>query len=77
MSKKARPSGAALLAAVGTGAFATVPEACAATLRTTEETRADPAKTAVYAPYHALYRTLYPALKPAFAEAARIAMQNR
>ena len=66
--------GAALLAAVGTGTFATVPEACAATLRTTEETRPDPAKTALYAPYHALYRSLYPALKPAFAEAARIAV---
>jgi xylulokinase len=64
--------GAALLAAVGTGAYASVPEACAATLRTADETRPNLAQTAAYAPYHALYKSLYPALKPAFSEAARI-----
>ena len=65
--------GAALLAMVGTGAFATVPEACAATIRTTDETIPDAGRTALYAPYHTLYRSLYPALKSAFADAARLA----
>lgn len=67
--------GAALLAAVGTGAYSSVPEACAATLHTTDETKPNLAQTAAYAPYHALYKSLYPVLKPAFAEAARITQE--
>lgn len=64
--------GAAVLAAVGTGAFASVPEACAATIHTTDETVPDAATSAVYDRYYPLYRSLYPALKNAFAEVARV-----
>jgi xylulokinase len=64
--------GAALLAAVGTGAFASVPEACAATLRTVSETAPNRAATTAYAPYYGLYRTLYSSLKYAFLEVSRI-----
>jgi xylulokinase len=62
--------GAALLAGVGTGAFTTVPEACAATLRTTTETNPNTETAAVYNRYYEVYRSLYPALKNAFAETA-------
>lgn len=58
--------GAALLAMVGSGAFATVEEACAATIRETATADADPALTAVYEPGHKLFQEFYPALKPFF-----------
>jgi len=61
--------GAALLAAVGTGAFADVAEACAATIRITGTT-VPGEDTAVYAERYQLYRALYPALKPIFHAAA-------
>lgn len=64
--------GAALLAAVGTGAYATVPEACAQAIRTTDETRPDKETASVYEQYYSLYRSLYPALKPAFAQVAAL-----
>jgi D-xylulose kinase len=64
--------GAALLAAVGTGAYASVPEACAATIRTTEKTEPDAATAAVYAKYYPVYRALYPALKDQFAAVSRL-----
>lgn len=65
--------GAALLAAVGTGAYASVPEACAATIRTVSETKPNADAQAVYNRYYPLYRSLYPALQGAFAEAAKLA----
>ncbi|MDX1934739.1 MAG: xylulokinase [Capsulimonadales bacterium] len=58
--------GAALLAAVGTGTFASVPEACAATLRTVDSTIPDRSVGPVYDGYYAIYRQLYPLLKDAF-----------
>jgi xylulokinase len=64
--------GAALLAGVGTGAFATVPEACAATLRTTSETKPNAETAAVYAKYYPLYRELYPLLQASFKKAAQL-----
>ena len=61
--------GAALLAAVGTNAFNSVPEACAATIHTTDETT--PGKDVdTYNRYYPVYRTLYPALKAGFAQVA-------
>jgi len=62
--------GAALLAAVGTGTFATVPEACAVAIHTTDET-APGANATAYKKYYPIYRSLYPALKTAFAEMAQ------
>ncbi len=64
--------GAALLAGVGTGAFASVPEACRATIKTVSETTPNPDTVAVYQRYYPIYRSLYPALRNAFAEVSRV-----
>ena len=56
--------GAALLAMVGTGEYASVPEACAATIREADSVEPRPEESALYAKAHRLYRDLYPALKP-------------
>lgn len=56
--------GAALLAMVGTGEFASVPEACAAAIRESECVMPRAAESAAYAKGHAVYRELYPALSP-------------
>ena len=58
--------GAALLAAVGTNQYLSVPEACAATIQTTDET-APGANGETYKKYYPMYRSLYPALKQTFA----------
>jgi len=57
--------GAALLAMVGSGRFASVAEACRAAIRDTE-TIAPSAGRDVYARGHLVYRALYPALKEVF-----------
>ncbi len=59
--------GAALLAAVGTGAYATVADACRAAVQTAAAAAPDPAAHALYAKYYGVYRALYPALKDQFA----------
>ena len=64
--------GAALLAAVGVGTFASVPEACAATIRPVSETRPRLDAVAAYARHYLVYRSLYPALKQAFADVSRL-----
>jgi xylulokinase len=58
--------GAALLAGVGAGAWASVGEACAATVSITGEDQPDPAWAEQYRESYALYRALYPALKSSF-----------
>ena len=62
--------GAALLALVGTGEFASVPEVCRAAIREVEtvEPNADQAKT--YAERHSIYQSLYPALQPFYRSVA-------
>lgn len=62
--------GAALLAGVGVGAYASVPEAAAATVRVAARTAPNPEHRAVYDETYALYRSLYPALRDRFAQAA-------
>lgn len=57
--------GAALLAGVGAGVFADVPDACGHAVRVTEALRPGPARAA-YAAYYPLYRELYPALAAHF-----------
>ncbi len=59
--------GAALLAMVGTGEYASVPEVCAAVIR--EAARVEPGATEVYARGHKTYQSLYPALKEFFRSA--------
>ena len=58
--------GTALLAGVGTGIYASVPEACAATVRIVERTDPTPESQAIYNEHYPVYRSLYRALKPAF-----------
>jgi xylulokinase len=62
--------GAALLAAVGAGAFPDVPGACRAALHVTGRTPPVPQWEAAYSRAHREYRALYPALKPGFDRSA-------
>jgi xylulokinase len=62
--------GAALLAAVGTGAYTSVPEACAATVSIRPGAEPDTTQSALYNRYYPTYRALYPALKSSFAQVA-------
>jgi xylulokinase len=62
--------GVALLAFVGTGVFATVPEACDATIREIEQIVPDAATQEVYNKAYGCYRKAYQALKPLFTEMA-------
>jgi xylulokinase len=55
--------GAALLALVGTGRYASVLEVCRSTIRETASLDPRPDDSAVYAEGHKIYRALYPALK--------------
>jgi len=61
--------GAALLAAVGAGAFRDVPSACAALIQATGNTGPGPAAL-VYDRLYPLYQDLYPALRPTFGAVA-------
>ena len=56
--------GAALLALVGTGAYSSVPEVCAAAIREVESVSPQPEAVRTYAEGHRVYQSLYPALKP-------------
>ncbi|MBK9170322.1 MAG: xylulokinase [Bryobacterales bacterium] len=58
--------GAALLAAVGGGAFGTVEEACRTAVRERDTDSPEPAAAALYEAGYGVFRSLYPALKPLF-----------
>jgi xylulokinase len=60
--------GAALLAMVGTGEYASVPEACVATIREADSVEPRAAESALYSRAHDVYRALYPALKPLYGQ---------
>jgi xylulokinase len=64
--------GAALLAGVGSGVYASVPEACAQTIRIVDRTDPTPASEKVYDEAYPIYRSLYHALKPAYDAVAAI-----
>jgi xylulokinase len=64
--------GAALLAAVGTGAFKSVPEACDATIRVAKRWDPDPRQVGAYEEVYGVFRTMYGALKDRFAALAKI-----
>lgn len=68
--------GVALLAAVGTGAYSTVADACKAAIHTVAETAPNPGAHAVYQKYNAVYRGLYPALKDQFAAVSALIETN-
>src|SRR3954469_1056055 len=59
--------GVALLAMVGAGVFASVPEACDATIRLAERTEVDPRAKSFYDRGYDLYRKLYNDLRESFA----------
>jgi xylulokinase len=56
--------GAALLALVGTGAYASVPEVCRSVIRETGSVAPRAKESEFYQNGHSVYRTIYPALKP-------------
>ena len=64
--------GVALLAAVGTGAFSSVREACEATIRVVSEVGPNAAAGAIYDDFYPVYRRLYADLKARFKETAAI-----
>jgi xylulokinase len=64
--------GAAILAAVGTGAFESVEAACEQLIHVTGRTKPG-GDTTVYDQIYPLYRQLYPALKETYAQTARLA----
>jgi xylulokinase len=62
--------GAAILAAVGAGAFESVPQACAAAIQVTGSTVPGEG-VPIYQEYYPRYRALYPALKDEFQATSR------
>jgi xylulokinase len=64
--------GVALLAAVGTGAYGSVQEACETTIRVVSEVEPDPAASAIYNEYYPIYRQLYRDLKERFKQTAGV-----
>jgi xylulokinase len=65
-SQEGSAYGAALLAAVGTGEYASVPEICRAVIRESESLTPRPRESALYSEAHQTYRALYPALRNIF-----------
>lgn len=68
--------GAALLAMTGTGEFATVPEACAATICEIDCVLPRARESALYSRAHQIYRGLYPALRPVYADIAQASARS-
>jgi xylulokinase len=62
--------GAALLAAVGTGRFRDIRQACRAAIKITRTVRPRPRMKRLYERYYRQYTRLYPALKERFADIA-------
>ncbi|MFT3952137.1 MAG: xylulokinase [Oscillospiraceae bacterium] len=69
-SKEGPALGAALLASVGAGIYKSVPEACAAVVKTDKTQQPDAEKATAYEGYYQLYREIYPALKDSFSKLA-------
>ena len=64
--------GVALLAMVGTGAYASLEEACAATIALGEGSRPDAEHSDAYQRVYGVYKTLYPALEDCYKALAQI-----
>ncbi len=69
-SQEGSAYGVALLAMVGTGQFASVPEACRATVREVTRTAPQREAAAAYARRYPVFQALYPALQNSFAAIA-------
>ncbi|MGE5440547.1 MAG: xylulokinase, partial [Bacteroidota bacterium] len=70
-STEGAPYGAALLAAVGTGEFNTVEEACDACLALADHTEPDAEGVKIYQDYYSIYKEMYPLLKSTFKTISR------
>ncbi len=64
--------GVALLAGVGTGAWASVEQACAAAIRTTTRIKPNARRAATYQKHYEVYHKLYGDLKERFEEIAAL-----
>jgi xylulokinase len=64
--------GVALLAAVGTGRFATVAEACQSAIKVASSVAPIAENVRAYNRFYPIYRSLYPALKGAFAQVSEV-----
>jgi xylulokinase len=67
--------GAALLAGVGVGTFASVPEAADRTIRVADRVMPS-VDRAIYADYYPVFRALYPALAPHFKQVGQLAVRH-
>ncbi|MCU7512808.1 MAG: xylulokinase [Ignavibacteria bacterium] len=70
-STEGAPYGAALLAAVGTGEFNTVEEACDTCLALADHTEPDAEGVKIYQDYYSIYKEMYPLLKSTFKTISR------
>ncbi len=68
--------GVALLAAVGTGNFSSVPEACRTAIKVVSQTDPDPGTVELYEAYYGVYRSLYPTLKGIFPRLAELSVKH-
>lgn len=71
-SKEGPALGAAILAMVGAGLYASVPEACDAVIRRGTVQDPIPAHIPEYEKYYRVYRSLYPAMQDCFAKLAAV-----
>ncbi|MEW5979088.1 MAG: xylulokinase [Acidobacteriota bacterium] len=69
--------GAAILAAVGTGAFDSVQEACNQAIQLTNFTSPNPANRRRYRDYYEIYRSLYGTLKSSFDRVTEVVRGDR
>jgi xylulokinase len=65
-SQEGSAYGAALLAAVGTGAYTSVEECCSVAIREVDTVMPQPDLAREYARMHKIFQTIYPALKPIY-----------
>lgn len=70
-------AGAAILAAVGAGAFSSVTEACDTWLKISSRVDPDPQRVEIYDNYYKTYGKLYSGLKTAFADQAQLVEKYR
>jgi xylulokinase len=71
-SQEGAAYGAALLGMTGTGEFASVPEACDATIQEADCVLPRATESALYSKAHRIYQSIYPALVPIYAQIARM-----
>jgi xylulokinase len=67
-SQEGSAYGAALLAVVGTGAYATVEECCSVAIQEVEQVMPNAGNAAQYAKLHRVFQTIYPALQPIYGQ---------